>query len=95
MVGRSFCVSCFSFMARGTNASNYCSAYETSANYPMSFNPSLFIGVYAGFAVVSILFVIVRVLLITVMELKTAQIFSRQIVQSILHVPFRIYILFV
>ncbi|KAI5680436.1 hypothetical protein M9H77_01663 [Catharanthus roseus] len=67
--------------------SDYWLAYETSADRAMSFNPSLFIGIYAVFAVVSVLFIVLRVLLITVMGLKTAQIFFSQILKSILHAP--------
>lgn len=67
--------------------SDYWLAYETSEKRITSFNPSIFIGIYAGFAFISVLFVIVRVILITVMGLKTAQIFFSQILHSILHAP--------
>lgn len=67
--------------------SDYWLAYETSAKRITSFNPSLFIWIYAGFAFVSLIFIIVRVILVTVMGLKTSQIFFSQILKSILHAP--------
>ncbi|CAK9175317.1 unnamed protein product [Ilex paraguariensis] len=65
-------------------ASDYWLAYETSG---VSFNPSLFIQIYAIIAVVSLVLIMIRSLFVTLMGLKTAQIFFRQILQSILHAP--------
>lgn len=67
--------------------SDYWLAYETSAKRISSFNPSLFICIYVGFACVCLTFIIVRVILVTVMGLKTSQIFFSQILESILHAP--------
>ncbi|KZV32355.1 ABC transporter C family member 14-like [Dorcoceras hygrometricum] len=68
-------------------ADDYWLAYETSEKRAASFNPSLFIGVYILIAVISFSLVIVRSILVTVMGLKTSQIFFRQILNSILHAP--------
>lgn len=68
-------------------AGDYWLAYETSEERAMSFNPSLFISVYAIIAVVSLLFILIRSLSVTLVGLKTAQIFFSQILHSILHAP--------
>ncbi|KAL4363120.1 hypothetical protein GQ457_04G028790 [Hibiscus cannabinus] len=66
---------------------DYWLSYETSAERALSFNPSVFISVYAIIAVVSIVLITIRALFVTLMGLKTAQIFFGQILQSILHAP--------
>nr|GMD66758.1 ABC transporter C family member 14-like [Ipomoea batatas] len=66
-------------------ASDYWLAYETSEE--RSFNPSLFLEVYGIIAVLSAVVVVVRMYSITLMGLKTAQIFFGQILYSILHAP--------
>ncbi|KAA8543105.1 hypothetical protein F0562_021400 [Nyssa sinensis] len=68
-------------------ASDYWLAYETSEERAMSFNPSLFIRIYTIIAVVSFVLILLRNLFVTVLGLKTAQIFFRQILHSILHAP--------
>ncbi|XVF21958.1 hypothetical protein REPUB_Repub12eG0133900 [Reevesia pubescens] len=68
-------------------AADYWLSYETSAEHALSFNPSLFISVYAIIAAVSIVLLVFRAIFVTLMGLKTAQIFFRQILQSILHGP--------
>nr|QWN59132.1 ATP-binding cassette C transporter [Rehmannia glutinosa] len=68
-------------------ASDYWLAYETSEKRATSFNPSLFIEVYAVFAVVAFVLVLIRSILVTVMGLKTSQIFFGQILHCILHAP--------
>lgn len=68
-------------------ASDYWLAYETSADISSSFRPSLFIQVYAAIAMVSIVLITARSFLIAYLGLKTAQIFFRQILNSILHAP--------
>lgn len=78
----------FSFLWQGClMASDYWLAYETSADRAMSFNASLFIEIYGIIAVVSALVIVVRMYFVTLMGLKTAQIFFRQILHSILHAP--------
>lgn len=78
----------FSFLWQGSlMASDYWLAYETSADRAMSFNPSLFIEIYGIIAVVSALLIVVRMYFVTLMGLKTAQIFFGQILHSILHAP--------
>ncbi|XP_073009640.1 ABC transporter C family member 14-like [Typha latifolia] len=67
-------------------ASDYWLAYETSDNIS-SFRPSLFIEVYAIIAAVSVAIVTVRAFLVAYLGLKTAQIFFKQILNSILHAP--------
>nr|GLL42578.1 ABC transporter C family member 14 [Ipomoea trifida] len=52
-----------------------------------SFNPSLFLEVYGIIAVLSAVVCVVRIYSITLMGLKTAQIFFGQILYSILHAP--------
>ncbi|CAI9105448.1 OLC1v1004373C1 [Oldenlandia corymbosa var. corymbosa] len=66
---------------------DYWLAYETSEERAMSFNPSLFIGVYGIIGCVSFLLVTIRILLLVLMGLKTAQLFFKGILHSILHAP--------
>ncbi|KAL6978401.1 Multidrug resistance-associated protein 4 [Sarracenia purpurea var. burkii] len=68
-------------------ASDYWLAYETKKERAVSFNPSLFISVYAIIAAVSVVLIIMRAFFVTILGLKTAQIFFRQILYSILHAP--------
>lgn len=68
-------------------ASDYWLALSTSANNASSFNPSLFIEVYAIIAVVSVILIAGRAFLVTYWGLETAQIFFKQILNSILHAP--------
>ncbi|KAG6700128.1 hypothetical protein I3842_08G097200 [Carya illinoinensis] len=67
--------------------SDYWLAYETSEKQAMSFNPSLFISVYATIAAVSLVLILIRSFSVTFVGLKTAQIFFAQILHSILHSP--------
>lgn len=68
-------------------SSDYWLSYETAAERAASFNPSLFIEVYAIIATVSFFLILVRILFTSIMGLKTAQIFFKQILHSILHAP--------
>ncbi|XP_057424445.1 ABC transporter C family member 14-like [Lotus japonicus] len=68
-------------------ASDYWLAYETSEERAQLFNPSLFISIYGIIAVVSIVFIILRSYAVTILGLKTAQLFFTQILHSILHAP--------
>ncbi|KAJ0976274.1 hypothetical protein J5N97_018239 [Dioscorea zingiberensis] len=68
-------------------ATDYWLAYETSAGNAASFNPSLFIEVYAGITAIAIVLVAVRSFLVAFLGLKTAQIFFKQILNCILHAP--------
>ncbi|KAJ8749652.1 hypothetical protein K2173_026301 [Erythroxylum novogranatense] len=68
-------------------AADYWLAYETSTDHASAFKPSLFISVYAIIAAVSIVLLTTRAFFIAVMGLKTAQIFFRGILRSILHAP--------
>ncbi|KAK8975187.1 hypothetical protein V6N11_058232 [Hibiscus sabdariffa] len=68
-------------------AGDYWLSYETAAERALSFNPSLFISVYGIIAAVSVVLITIRAFFVTIMGLKTAQIFFRQILQSILHAP--------
>lgn len=68
-------------------ASDYWLAYETSAKNAISFDASVFILVYVIIALVSIVLVSLRSYYVTHLGLKTAQIFFRQILSSILHAP--------
>ncbi|KAJ4955109.1 hypothetical protein NE237_011892 [Protea cynaroides] len=68
-------------------ATDYWLAYETSADNAAAFNPSLFISVYVVIAVVSIVLVLIRSLFLAFVGLKTAQIFFKQILHSLLHAP--------
>ncbi|XP_047332355.1 ABC transporter C family member 14-like isoform X1 [Impatiens glandulifera] len=65
---------------------DYWLANETKAS-AANFNPSLFIGVYTGIAVVSCILVMVRGFLVAFLGLKTAQKFFDQILHSIVHAP--------
>ncbi|CAH8355413.1 unnamed protein product [Eruca vesicaria subsp. sativa] len=68
-------------------ASDYWLAYETSAKNAVSFDPSVFIRVYLMIAALSIVLVCLRALYITHLGLKTAQIFFKQILNSLVHAP--------
>lgn len=68
-------------------AGDYWLSYETSANHASSFNPRVFIYVYACIAFLSFFILIFRAIFVTAMGLKTAQIFFKQILSSILHAP--------
>ncbi|WCJ21343.1 ABC transporter C family member 4 [Euphorbia peplus] len=68
-------------------AGDYWLAYETSEERAALFNPSLFITVYGAITAVSLVLLTARALFITVMGLKTAQIFFAGILYSILHAP--------
>lgn len=68
-------------------AGDYWLAYETSEERAMSFNPSLFISIYAIIAGVSFVLIFTRAFSVTHLGLKTAQIFFTQIIHSILHAP--------
>ncbi|CAK8572803.1 unnamed protein product [Lathyrus sativus] len=72
-------------------ASDYWLAYETSVKRAEYFNPSLFISVYAIISIVSVLLIVLRSYSVTVFGLKTAQIFFKQILNSILHAPMSFY----
>ncbi|KAM7275294.1 hypothetical protein ACFE04_017160 [Oxalis oulophora] len=77
-----------SLLYQGVNmCSDYWLAYETSEKRVMSFDSSLFIRVYAIIAGVSVVVLICRAFFVTLMGLKTAQIFFQQILRSILHAP--------
>ncbi|KZV54371.1 ABC transporter C family member 4-like [Dorcoceras hygrometricum] len=78
----------FNFAWQGFLMSNdYWLAYETSDKRSASFNPILFIEVYAAIAALSFVMVMIRGILFVVMGLKTAQNFFKQILHSILHAP--------
>ncbi|KAJ8898619.1 hypothetical protein K2173_004232 [Erythroxylum novogranatense] len=68
-------------------AGDYWLAYETSVDRASSFKPSLFISVYAIIGVVSMILLAIRAFFIAIMGLKTAQIFFKGILHSILHAP--------
>ncbi|KAK8499500.1 hypothetical protein V6N12_011585 [Hibiscus sabdariffa] len=68
-------------------AGDYWLSYETSAEHAVSFNPSVFISVYAIIAALSVMLLVMRSFFITLMGLKTSQILFIQILQSILHAP--------
>ncbi|OEL26000.1 ABC transporter C family member 14 [Dichanthelium oligosanthes] len=68
-------------------ASDYWLAGETSEENAASFNPSLFINVYAGIAGASVVLVSARSFLVAFIGLQTADRFFRQILNSILHAP--------
>lgn len=68
-------------------SSDYWLAYETSEDRAASFRGSIFIEVYAIIGLISVLLVAARSFLIAFLGLKTAQIFFRQILNSILHAP--------
>ncbi|XP_030451407.2 ABC transporter C family member 14-like [Syzygium oleosum] len=68
-------------------AGDYWLAYETAEERASLFNPSLFIRIYAIIAGISFLLVLLRAFSVTILGLKTAQIFFSQILHSILHAP--------
>lgn len=68
-------------------SSDYWLAYETSEDRAASFRGSIFIEVYAIIGLISVVLVAARSFLIAYLGLKTAQIFFRQILNSILHAP--------
>ncbi|KAI3867586.1 hypothetical protein MKX03_010105 [Papaver bracteatum] len=68
-------------------ASDYWLAYETGEKNVSSFNPNLFIKVYALIAIVSCVLVFLRAFLTAFVFLKTSQVFFLQILNSILHAP--------
>lgn len=68
-------------------AGDYWLSYETSADRMMTFNPSVFVNVYAIIAGISFVILTIRALFVAHMGLKTAQIFFSQILHSILHAP--------
>ncbi|KAI3867055.1 hypothetical protein MKW92_039392, partial [Papaver armeniacum] len=68
-------------------ASDYWLAYETGEENASSFNPNLFIKVYALIAIVSCVLVFLRAFLTAFVFLKTSQVFFLQILNSILHAP--------
>ncbi|GLT49342.1 hypothetical protein SLA2020_229060 [Shorea laevis] len=68
-------------------AGDYWLSHETSAEGAVSFNPATFISVYGIIAAVSVVLIVCRAFFVTIMGLKTAQIFFRQILRSILHAP--------
>ena len=68
-------------------ASDYWLAYETSVERAQFFDPSVFISIYAIIAAVSIVLIVLRSYSVTILGLKTAQIFFSQILHSILHAP--------
>nr|WEG20082.1 ABCC4 [Lemna turionifera] len=62
-------------------------AIETSKENEASFNPVVFIRVYAVICGLVMVVIAIRTLLVTALGLATAQIFFRQIIDSILHAP--------
>ncbi|KAG7017989.1 ABC transporter C family member 14 [Cucurbita argyrosperma subsp. argyrosperma] len=68
-------------------AGDYWLAYETSAERAATFDPSLFLSVYAALAAISVVLVLTRSLSFVLIGLKTSQIFFSQILTSILHAP--------
>lgn len=64
---------------------DYWLAYETADE--RKFNPVLFISVYAAIGVVSFIVVVARSFSVTIVGLKTAQLFFSRILNSILHAP--------
>ncbi|CAA7388821.1 unnamed protein product [Spirodela intermedia] len=68
-------------------ASDYWLAFETSGENGVSFNPVVFIQVYAIISVVSVILVTTRTFIVASLGLATAQIFFQQIINSILHAP--------
>ncbi|KAF7811131.1 ABC transporter C family member 4 [Senna tora] len=78
----------FSFALQGSQmAGDYWLAYETSEERAQSFNPSTFISVYAIIAVIALVFVTLRAFSVSILGLKTAQIFFTQIINCILRAP--------
>ncbi|KAJ6338477.1 hypothetical protein OIU76_008032 [Salix suchowensis] len=68
-------------------AGDYWLAYETAEERAAMFKPSLFISVYGIIASVSVVFLTMRALFVTLMGLKTAQKLFDGILYSILHAP--------
>jgi len=68
-------------------ASDYWLADQTSEENATSFQPSLFINVYAIIAAVSVVLVAARSFLVAFIGLQTADQFFKQILNSILHAP--------
>lgn len=68
-------------------ASDYWLAYETSEEHARSFSASLFITNYSIIAAVSVLLIVIRSFAVTLVGLKTAQIFFGRILHSLLHAP--------
>ncbi|RDX89032.1 ABC transporter C family member 4, partial [Mucuna pruriens] len=68
-------------------ASDYWLAYETSEQRAQLFNPSLFISIYTIIAALSVILIVLRSYSVTILGLRTAQIFFTQILYSILHAP--------
>ncbi|KAM0027946.1 putative ABC-type xenobiotic transporter [Helianthus debilis subsp. tardiflorus] len=68
-------------------ASDYWLAYETSEDRAASFDPKVFIGVYAIIAGAAFVFVLGRTIFSMFLGLETAQKFFKQILHSILHAP--------
>lgn len=66
-------------------AGDYWLAFETSKD--RTFNPILFITVYAGIGVLSCIVIIIRSYAVTLWGLKTAQSFFIGMFQSVLHAP--------
>ncbi|MED6209079.1 Multidrug resistance-associated protein 4 [Stylosanthes scabra] len=67
--------------------SDYWLAYETSAERAELFDASTFITVYGIIVAVSIVLIVLRSYSVTILGLRTAQIFFSQILHSILHAP--------
>ena len=68
-------------------AGDYWLAYETSAERAATFDPSLFLSIYAALAAISVVLVLTRSISFVLIGLKTSQIFFSQILTSILHAP--------
>lgn len=68
-------------------ASDYWLADQTSDGNETSFQPSLFINVYAIIAAVSVVLVAARSFIVAFIGLQTADRFFKQILNSILHAP--------
>ncbi|KAL8167765.1 hypothetical protein V2J09_009264 [Rumex salicifolius] len=68
-------------------ASDYWLAFETSEEHSMSFDPSFFIKIYSIIAAVSVVLIIFRAFFVTLLGLKTAQIFFKQILHSLVRAP--------
>lgn len=68
-------------------ASDYWLAYETSEDRAASFDPLMFIGIYAIIAGVAFVLVFGRTIFSMFLGLETAQKFFKQILYSILHAP--------
>ncbi|CAN1285585.1 ABC transporter C family member 4 [Linum perenne] len=66
---------------------DYWLAYETNDERAATFNPTLFISVYAGIAAISVVLLAFRSVFVTLMGLKTSQNFFNGILRSILRAP--------